>query len=222
MIPKLLHIVWIGNPDKRPDECIDSWRKLNPDYEVRVWGNDDLKARPWVNAKHMMAMAHHSLAGVADMMRYEILYYEGGITLDADAQCVRPLEPWFHEPSEWAVWENEHIRPGLISNGHLGSVPRSPFFGQVVEDINDKASVVDQAAWLTVGPRALTQTWNTHHYPLTIFPSHFFMPEHYTGMVYEGTGPVFAHQLWMDAHAHLAAQAHAEAEVAAAQQPASV
>lgn len=33
MIPKLLHFIWVGDELKRPDNCIDTWRALNPDWE---------------------------------------------------------------------------------------------------------------------------------------------------------------------------------------------
>jgi hypothetical protein len=31
---------------------------------------------------------------------------------------------------------------------------------------------------------------------LTIYPSHYFIPTHLTGLKYQGSGPVFAEQLW--------------------------
>ena len=99
----MIHIVWIGDESKRPDDCIDTWRKF---HEVRVWGNDDLKNRSWFNAKHMMEFTRRELCGVADMMRYEILYEEGGIAVDADSICERKLEDWMFE-TPIAAWENE-------------------------------------------------------------------------------------------------------------------
>jgi GT2 family glycosyltransferase len=35
---------------------------------------------------------------------------------------------------------------------------------------------------------------------LTIFPAHFFIPRHYAGRVYHGSGPVFADQAWGSTH----------------------
>ena len=92
MIPKILHFVWIGDESKIPNKCIQTWADKNPDYKISIWGNDELENRSWVNATHMMEMAKHELCGVADMMRYEIIYNEGGITLDADSVCLAPLE----------------------------------------------------------------------------------------------------------------------------------
>jgi len=64
-------------------------------------------------------MYSRELNGVADIMRYEILFNEGGIALDADSLCLRPLEDWVLEPAAFAAWEHEHIRPGLIAAAAL-------------------------------------------------------------------------------------------------------
>ena len=73
---------WGGR--KRPDNCIQSWAKLNPDYEIVIWGNTALAEYSWVNKKHMDAMYSRELNGVADIMRYEILFNEAGIAVDTD------------------------------------------------------------------------------------------------------------------------------------------
>lgn len=185
----------MGDESLCPDECIQSWRDLNPDYEVKVWGNKELKSK-WHNAHHINEMFEKELNGVADMMRYEILYKHGGITLDADSFCLKPLEDWLLKPNEFACWESEHARPGLIAAGYLGSVPKSPFFGQIIHDIFHEKTVVDKMAWETVGPLRVTNTFNTHKYPLTVYPSHYFIPEHFSGVKYTGKGQVFANQLW--------------------------
>lgn len=200
MIPKLMHFVWIGDESKRPDNCINTWKKLNPSYKVYVWGNKDLEKNKWVNTEHMAEMYKKELCGVADMMRYEIIHAHGGIALDADSYCVRPLEDWLLEPSEIAVWESETLRQGLVSLNCIGCLPKSPFFKQVIQNIKDKPTVVDREAWQATGPQLLTDTWNQTKYPLTIYPSHYFVPNHFAGKPYEGTGQVFAKQYWASTH----------------------
>lgn len=196
MIPKKLHFVWVGDESKCPHNCINTWRELNPDYEVRVWGNEDYKSYKWENKRHMEEMWKQELNGVADIMRYEILYNEGGITLDADSICLRSLEDWLLEPNEFACWENEFVRPGLVAAGYLGSVPKSPFFGQIIANLANEQTICNDMAWKTVGPLRVTMSWQEIKYPMTIYPSHYFIPKHFSGIEYEGNGPVFASQLW--------------------------
>ncbi len=195
-IPKVLHFVWVGNQALRPDECINTWRQLNPSYEIMVWDNDAFARHPWHNIEHIHEMIPRELNGVADIMRYEILYHHGGIALDADSRCVRPLEDWLLEPSEFVCWENEFVRPGLLACGAMGSVPHSPFFGQIIHDIFAADSITGDVAWKTVGPLRLTKTWMENRYPLTVYPSHYFIPNHFEGIRYRGTGPIFASQEW--------------------------
>ena len=197
MITKTLHFIWVGDESKRPNRCIQSWRDHHPGWQVRVWGNAELDARPWLNRAHIDAMATREWAGVADMMRWEILFDEGGIVVDADSFCLRPLPEWLLECEAFACWENELLRPGLISNGTFGSRARTPFLAALINDIRQDPTVIDRMAWESVGPLRLTQTWKKMAYAnLTLLPSHFFIPRHFTGVEYTGGGPVYAQQEW--------------------------
>ncbi|HET7527139.1 MAG TPA: glycosyltransferase, partial [Burkholderiaceae bacterium] len=197
MIPRVLHVIWVGDESKRPDNCIDTWRRHNPGWELRVWGNADLATYGWVNAPHMRAMSARELNGVADLMRWEILYNEGGFVVDADSVCQRPLEAWLFEGEACASWENELVRAGLIAAGYVGSVPQNPFFGQMILDLQNAATVVDRMAWQSVGPLFLTESHRKYQYSgLTVWPSHLFIPQHFSGARYAGGGPVFATQEW--------------------------
>jgi mannosyltransferase OCH1-like enzyme len=197
MIPRILHIIWVGDDSKRPDNCIDTWRRHNPDWELRVWGNDDLANYGWVNARHMREMAPRELNGVADLMRWEILYHEGGFVVDADSVCRAPLAPWLFEGEACACWENEWVRPGLVAAGYVGSVKENPFFGQMILDLQNTPTVADRMAWQSVGPLFLTESLRMQQYiGMTIWPSHFFIPRHFTGLEYTGGGRVFAGQEW--------------------------
>lgn len=197
MIPRTLHVIWVGDESKRPDNCIATWQRHNPDWELRLWGNEELASYGWVNAAHMREMAQRELNGVADLMRWEILYNEGGFVVDADSICKRPLEPWLFEGEAMACWENELARPGLIAAGYVASVPDNPFFGQMILDLQKEPTVMDRMAWQSVGPLFLTECHRQYQYGgLTIWPSHFFIPRHFTGTAYTGGGQVFADQAW--------------------------
>lgn len=197
MIPKALHIIWVGDPTKRPDNCIRTWVEQNSAWTVRLWGNQDLAEYGWYNARHMREMATRELNGVADMMRWEILYNEGGFVVDADSVCVRPLDDWLLEHEAFACWENEIARPNLIAAGYVACEAGNEFFGQIINDVQAEPSVIGDMAWKTVGPQRLTSAYHRYRYSgLTILPSHYFIPEHFTGICYQGHGPVYAEQHW--------------------------
>lgn len=197
MVPKVLHFIWVGDENRRPDNCIDTWRARNPGWQIRIWGNAELFGRTWRNSRHMSAMAERELNGVADLMRYEILHEEGGFAVDADSVCLRPLEDWLLEPAVFACWESELSRPGLLAACNIGAERGNDLMDRVIEDIRAEESVVDRLAWKSTGPQKLTEVWRREAYAnLTIYPSHYFIPEHYSGVKYTGRGPVFATHLW--------------------------
>ncbi len=197
MIPKVMHFIWVGDETKRPDNCMDTWKALNPGWEFVLWGNAELNGREWVNSRHMAEMYGQELNGVADMMRWEILLAHGGVVVDADSIAVRPLDDHLLDCEAFACWENEIARPGLIAAGYFGSVAGNAFVKRIVDDIASDSTVTHDMAWKTVGPLRLTESYRKYGYSkLRIYPSHYFIPRHYTGLAYDGQDPVYAHQLW--------------------------
>lgn len=197
MIPKCFHFIWVGDETRRPDNCIRTWQEAHPDWELRLWGNAELEGRNWINARHMAEMAPRELNGVADLMRWEILLEHGGLVFDTDSVCLRPLEDYLLDCEAFACWESEIARPGLIAAGYFGCTAGNAFVKQIVEDIAASPSVVGDMAWKTVEPQRLTDCYRKFAYtPLRIYPSHMFIPRHFTGVTYEGRDPVYAHQLW--------------------------
>ena len=146
MIPKILHFIWVGDDARRPDNCIGTWMRHHPDWTIKIWDNASLSENEWVNAAHMRAMFGRELNGVADMMRWEILYNEGGIVIDADSVCLRPLDDSLLDCDAFACWESEMARPGLIAAGYFGCGAGNEFVGQIILDIQNEASVVNASA----------------------------------------------------------------------------
>lgn len=91
MIPKKIHYCWFGrNP--LPDsarECIDSWRKYFPDYEIVEWNEDNFD----VYQTQYTAEAYQAkkYAFVSDYARFKILYEHGGLYFDTDVEVIKPF-----------------------------------------------------------------------------------------------------------------------------------
>jgi mannosyltransferase OCH1-like enzyme len=197
-IPRTIHIVWIGDEKKRPDDLIQTWIDKNPSWEVKVWGNEELHGVNWENSAHIQTyLEQKQYNGVADMMRYEILYTHGGFAVDADSECVAPLEDWLFCNSACAPWENEVTRPNLIAMGYMASAAGHPLFKEIIEAIKNDPTIPDGPAWIKTGPVLFTEVYKKHPENVHVWPSHYFIPEHYTGVKHEGKGPIFAHQKWM-------------------------
>lgn len=209
-IPRNIHIIWIGDEQKTPHNCIESWKKMNPLWNLHFWGNQQLQQLQWHNRPHIDRLLEKEkqvrgtereqklcFAGIADMMRYEILYAIGGFFVDADSFCMRPLEDWLFDSSLCAPYENEIQRPGLVTNAFLASTPKNDIVLEMISAIHGLKDVTQDEPWLTTGPNMLTNTiLKKQNTDITLWPSHYFLPSHYLGSPYTGTGHVFAKHYW--------------------------
>ena len=92
MINKKIHYIWFG---KKPypeiiNKCMLSWKKKLPDYEFKLWNEDNSPIEiPYV--KKALEKKYYAFA--ADYVRLYALYIEGGIYLDTDMEIVKDLSP---------------------------------------------------------------------------------------------------------------------------------
>jgi len=195
MIPKIIHQIWLGDQSKRPDRFINTWREMNPTWEHKLWTEANMP-NSWVKRQFDQCP---SLAGKADILRYQLLHQEGGFFIDADAECIRPLDDDLADNEAFCCWENEFLRPGLMSNGYLASVPKNQFLWEMLNRIGQRPDMNYHPleTWRITGPMLLTETVCAMRYnSLTIYPSHYFIPKHYNGLEYKGNGKVYACQYW--------------------------
>ena len=194
MFEKVINTIWIGDTNKTPVSCIESWKSGG--YDVKVYDNDTLASRPWELAQKMRYfLGNGELNGVADCMRWELIYQHGGIWVDADSAKARELPDFFLELDAIAAWENEIERPGLIACGFMAFQPKDPFVEAIIKTIKAKPNL-PKRAWEVVGPQAITDAFNTYKPDhLTILPSHFFFPRHLTGRTHKSSVS-FANQFW--------------------------
>ncbi len=92
MIPKKIHYVWVGNKPKPPFvlECIATWKKFLPDYELVEWGNEHLDSIK--NHYAIEAYQNKKWAFVSDYIRLHVLYNHGGIYLDTDVEVTQNFD----------------------------------------------------------------------------------------------------------------------------------
>lgn len=113
MIPKILHYCWFGNNKKSAliEDCIQSWKKYCPDYEIIEWNelNFDIKCCQYVKE----AYESRKWAFVSDYCRFLALQKKGGVYLDTDVELLKPIDKLISTP--FAGFESINtINPGLI------------------------------------------------------------------------------------------------------------
>ena len=187
-IPKILHQIWIGDQSKRPARLMNTWKDMHPDWEYKLWTDHTC----WPELQHKIDRMPE-WNGKADCMRYMILEKEGGVFADADSECTRALTDEFLDHDVFASWENEDARPGLIATVCFGSRIGSAFMRNCIEWIKTH-DIEGQRAWVSVGPGLFTEI--AKDYPIKIYPSCTFIPDHFTGTKGKGDGSTYAKQYW--------------------------
>ena len=200
-IPKIIHQLWIGDKPP-PSTMMKTWKDKHPDFEYILWNEDEFVRRNFVSNCSEQIKLINEINGKADIYRWEILYQYGGIFVDADSICIESLDPHiFLTKTGFAAFENEIERGNLIATVGMGFIPQHPLCGDIIKWIQSSSEatsfITDFKAWYSVGPALITRFLETGKYPdFTIFPSHFFLPHHFTGASYDGHKRVYAYQEW--------------------------
>ena len=102
IIPRVIHQVWLGSADKLPPAkqyFYDKTKRVYPSFEVKLWREANLTREKFPLTYDLImtliSFNKHSpfnkLATVTDIMRHELLYYEGGLWKDAGMNMLRPI-----------------------------------------------------------------------------------------------------------------------------------
>jgi mannosyltransferase OCH1-like enzyme len=98
VFPKVIHMTLKSKIHISPNvrSNIDSFRRLNPDYEIRLYDDDDIRKMVKEHRPHMLDMFDSFGKSVerADFWRYLVMYVEGGVYADTDVECIKPIDRW--------------------------------------------------------------------------------------------------------------------------------
>ena len=198
-ICKIIHQIWIGTKPS-PSKFMSTWKDKNPNFEYIFWNEQEFISRGIVFECQKQIDSIEEINGKADIIRWELLWKYGGVFLDADSICIEPVDDVLMKCPAFAGYENEQVRQGLVATGTMGFPPNHPLCREAIDWIlvNPVSQrETKQRAWFNVGPGLLTRLLQTNKYPeFKVFPSHYFLPFHYTGLKYSGHDKVYAYQEW--------------------------
>jgi hypothetical protein len=138
-IPKIIHHIWLGSefPD-RFKGYQRNWLRHHPDWEYRLWTDREVERFEFGTADLFHATS--CFGQKSDLLRAEILHRHGGLYIDVDNDCFRPLDIFHHAfnlyasitliPGLYLTWPDVFKSPVLVSNALVGAVPGHPVFGE--------------------------------------------------------------------------------------------
>lgn len=162
-IPKIIHQTY--KTTKIPEHWQNGQKQcqdLNPDYQYILWTDEMardfiIQNYPWFT-KTFDSYKYNIER--ADVIRYFILSYYGGIYIDLDDTCLRNLDPLLNHPAFV-----RKTNPTGISNDVLGSVPNHPFFDKVIKNLkhyNRNWIVPYITVMFSTGPLFLSVMWKQY------------------------------------------------------------
>ena len=154
-IPPVLHQIWLG-ADPYPDAFsayARGWEELHPGWELRLWTEetipDDVRRREVYETLRNPSER-------SDILRYELLDRFGGVYLDCDLECRRPLEPLL-EGSEFVIAAQPE---GGAEVALVAAVAGHPLLLRAIEELRPRTSygpTVDEGTGAAFLDRVLTE-----------------------------------------------------------------
>lgn len=193
MIPKIIHYCWFGHNPLPPlaQECIASWKKFLPDYEIKEWNESNFN----VNAIPYTAEAYEAkkYAFVSDYARFVIVNQHGGVYFDTDVEVVKPIDDilakgafmgFERDPDKWgsglvapglgfASEKNSWVLKSLIEKYHnLHFLNRDGTYNTGKTIVHYTTEVLENAGLIRcAGIQKLDN--------LYVYPSEYFAPIHF-------------------------------------------
>ncbi len=176
MIPRVFHRIWLG-PDPMPEEYVrlgQTWKRNHPDWEHHLWAETNL---PTDLERHEVYELLRRPAERADILRLELLHRLGGVYVDADLECIKPIDPLLSASGGGGVsCFLGALDSGRVSNAVIGTVPGHPLLARAIAELRPRTTFgpVDREG---TGPLLIERL--RHEFPdVTVFePEVFFATE---------------------------------------------
>ncbi len=199
-IPKIIHQIWIQGYDNLPlryQHQAKTWQKRNPSWEYRFWDEHSLKTLIRTHCSGLLPVyeAYEEVVPKSDIGRYVLLEAFGGLYVDIDTICVRPIDQYFLEPNKSLyvqVYDNPLCPVELnslsenLSNAFIACSPAHQIWRLVIRYIRENEH--PQHFWILVtGPEMFIDCMkqylddhdDVHYFTRANIVTAFYISRHY-------------------------------------------
>ncbi len=186
MIPRIIHYCWFGRSEKNAlvQKCIESWKKLLPDYELIEWNEDNFDINSTIYTKQAYDM--RKWAFVSDYVRLYALYSVGGFYFDTDVEVLKRFDT-FQSENLFSGYESKDSPVTAVMGAEKGQRILKELLDHYVNnsflDNNGKCNLTTNTLIITkyliangLLPNGKKQTING----MTIYPQIYFCPNNFS------------------------------------------
>lgn len=191
-IPKIIHYCWFGRGEKNQKikECIESWKKYLPEYNILEWNEDNFD----INSVKYVREAYKSKkwAFVTDYVRLYALYNYGGIYMDTDVEVLKNLDVFLENKAFSGFEDNQYIPTGI-----MGSIKGHFWIKKLLQYYENKDFIKGGNYELIPNTKIITEITKRDFglilnneeqklkYGVLIYPKDYFCPKnHYNNKIY--------------------------------------
>lgn len=167
MIPQIFHQVWLGPP--MPEEFQkyrQTWVDLHPGWEHRLWTERNMEP---LRYQRFYDEAQHP-AYKAEIVRVEMVRKYGGIWIDSDFECFKPIDELLVGLDAFTVPQYDSGATEFAC-GIYGAVPDHPW----IREVEDSIPQVWKPDRMSVGPWHWTPIIR-RHLEVARLPKEMFYP----------------------------------------------
>lgn len=186
VIPRIFHFIWLGSKlQKKQLEFIDSFKKHHPEYEFRVWTDDDIDKHKWFSKRiERLFFLSNTYAEKADILRYDLLFQYGGIYSDTDVLCLKSFDGLLKSGTSFfaGLETNQLVKkfdhPLYIGNCIFGCRKNSPIMKRCLENLQSEKEAPDLYLPMRTGPGHLSRAalFFLNEENILLFPCSYFYP----------------------------------------------
>lgn len=189
MIPKTIHYCWFGRGEmpELAQKCIASWHEFMPDYEYRLWNEDNFDVDSVAYTKEAYQAGKYAF--VSDYVRLWVLQKEGGVYLDVDFVAYKPFDGLLHWKA-FAGFEGSKHSPLMM--GVIASEAHGEWVSEQLLNYRERRFIrPDGSPDLTTNVQFVSEKMREHGFlqngieqdykDLHIFPVEYFSPRLTTG-----------------------------------------